>query len=243
MSREYIANTLKRLREATGLKADEVGAMIGKSGKTVNAWENGRGQPDAEILIKLCSIYKVSNILEEFDDKNIITKQSSFSADEITHIKKYRTLDPYGQKAVTSVLDIEFERCTYIPEPNREELIEVSINYAPVSAGFGDELEDYEQWEKASVPLTPESRKADFILVVDGDSMEPKFHNGDYILVRKQPAVDIGQIGIFGVDGKGYIKKYGGDKLISLNKKYPDIPLDEESRCFGLVLGVTDISE
>lgn len=243
MSREYIANTLKRLREATGLKADEVGAMIGKSGKTVNAWENGRGQPDAEILIKLCSIYKVSNILEEFDDKNIITKQSSFSADEITHIKKYRTLDPYGQKAVTSVLDIEFERCTYIPEPNREELIEVSINYAPVSAGFGDELEDYEQWEKASVPLTPESRKADFILVVDGDSMEPKFHNGDYILVRKQPAVDIGQIGIFGVDGKGYVKKYGGDKLISLNKKYPDIPLDEESRCFGLVLGVTDISE
>ena len=243
MSREYIANTLKRLREATGLKADEVGAMIGKSGKTVNAWENGRGQPDAEILIKLCSIYKVSNILEEFDDKNIITKQSSFSADEITHIKKYRTLDPYGQKAVTSVLDIEFERCTYIPEPNREELIEVSINYASVSAGFGDELEDYEQWEKASVPLTPESRKADFILVVDGDSMEPKFHNGDYILVRKQPAVDIGQIGIFGVDGKGYIKKYGGDKLISLNKKYPDIPLDDESRCFGLVLGVTDISE
>lgn len=46
------------------------------------------------------------------------------------------------------------------------------------------------------MPLTPESRKADFILRVDGDSMEPKFSNGDYLLVRKQPAVDIGQIGI-----------------------------------------------
>ena len=53
MSRDYIASTLKRLRETTGLTADQVGAMIGKSGKTVNAWENGRGQPDAEILIKL----------------------------------------------------------------------------------------------------------------------------------------------------------------------------------------------
>ena len=179
---------------------------------------------------------KLSDLLDDVDG-------NGYTLEEDSMIKKYRTLDPYGQKAVTSVLDIEFERCTYIPEPNREELIEVSINYAPVSAGFGDELEDYEQWEKASVPLTPESRKADFILVVDGDSMEPKFHNGDYILVRKQPAVDIGQIGIFGVDGKGYVKKYGGDKLISLNKKYPDIPLDEESRCFGLVLGVTDISE
>ena len=58
--------------------------------------------------------------------------------------------------------------------------------------------------------------------------MEPKFHSGDYILIRKQPAVDIGQIGIFGVDGKGYIKKYGGDRLISMNKKYNEVLLNAE---------------
>lgn len=51
MSKKYIAAALKRLRERTGMKSDDVGAMIGKSGKTVNAWENGRGQPDAETLI------------------------------------------------------------------------------------------------------------------------------------------------------------------------------------------------
>ncbi len=241
MSREYIANTLKRLREATGLKADDVGAMIGKSGKTVNAWENGRGQPDAEILIKLCNIYKVDNILAEFDDKNIIAKQSDFSSDEITHIKKYRKLDTHGQKAVSAVLDIEYERCTEKAEPNRAELISVSFNKGLVSAGFGDELGDYEQWDKVNVPLTSESRKADFILTVDGDSMEPKFHNGDYILVRAQSSVDIGQIGVFDVDGKGYVKKYDGDKLVSINDKYPDIMLTEDSRCFGLVLGVTEV--
>ena len=215
--------------------------MIGVSKGSIGNYESEISCPNENILIKLFSALDCDANYLYYDD--ITKSEEQLDSKEKSLIKKYRTLDPYGQKAVTSVLDIEFERCTYIPEPNREELIEVSINYAPVSAGFGDELEDYEQWEKASVPLTPESRKADFILVVDGDSMEPKFHNGDYILVRKQPAVDIGQIGIFGVDGKGYIKKYGGDKLISLNKKYPDIPLDEESRCFGLVLGVTDISE
>ena len=47
MSRESIAKALKRLREQSGLTADQVGAMVGKSGKTVNAWENNRGQPDA----------------------------------------------------------------------------------------------------------------------------------------------------------------------------------------------------
>lgn len=44
--------------------------MIGKSGKTVNAWENNRGQPDAEILIQLCDIYHVDNILKEFSNNN-----------------------------------------------------------------------------------------------------------------------------------------------------------------------------
>ena len=229
---------LKNLRKAKGATQADVAEALGIKESAYSNYEKDLREPNAVVLKAMSKYFGVTI-------DYLLDCHTGFvaSRSEQEHIKKYRTLDPYGQKAVTSVLDIEFERCTYIPEPNREELIEVSINYAPVSAGFGDELEDYEQWEKASVPLTPESRKADFILVVDGDSMEPKFHNGDYILVRKQPAVDIGQIGIFGVDGKGYIKKYGGDKLISLNKKYSDIPLDEESRCFGLVLGVTDISE
>ena len=229
---------LKNLRKAKGATQADVAEALGIKESAYSNYEKDLREPNAVVLKAMSKYFGVTI-------DYLLDCHTGFvaSRSEQEHIKKYRTLDPYGQKAVTSVLDIEFERCTYIPEPNREELIEVSINYAPVSAGFGDELEDYEQWEKASVPLTPESRKADFILVVDGDSMEPKFHNGDYILVRKQPAVDIGQIGIFGVDGKGYIKKYGGDKLISLNKKYPDIPLNEDSRCFGLVLGVTDISE
>ena len=69
MSRESIAKALKRLREQSGLTADQVGAMVGKSGKTVNAWENNRGQPDAEILMQLCDIYNVGDILAEFRDE------------------------------------------------------------------------------------------------------------------------------------------------------------------------------
>ena len=246
MSREYIANTLKRLREATGLKADEVGAMIGKSGKTVNAWENGRGQPDAEILIKLCSIYKVSNILEEFDDKNIITKQSSFSSDEITHIKKYRSLDPYGKEAVTTLLDIEYTRCLEAKQKKIQHTRLIDFIDIPVSAGIGTYLDD-EQREQKTVIDSDLADRADFILRIDGDSMEPKYHSGEYVFVKKQDAVDLGQICIYYVDGKGYMKKYGGDRLISLNSKYDDIffsdhDIDEIS-CFGLVLGEAEVVE
>lgn len=31
------------------------------------------------------------------------------------------------------------------------------------------------------------------------------------------------------------------DRLVSMNKKYNDVMLNAESRCFGLVLGTTDI--
>lgn len=66
MSREFIARKLKELRKKSGLTAEEVGKLINKSGKTVSAWENNHGQPDAEILIALCDIYKVDDILAEF---------------------------------------------------------------------------------------------------------------------------------------------------------------------------------
>lgn len=68
MSREKIAKKLKELRQKSGLTANEVGEMVGKSGKTVNAWEHGLGQPDAELLIRLCDIYDVDDILAEFRD-------------------------------------------------------------------------------------------------------------------------------------------------------------------------------
>lgn len=228
-------NDYKKIKNLTNKDISEITGISISSLDKITSGNNTN--PKLETVKLICGALgcKLSDLLDDDNSKEEFTLQ------EINTIKKYRTLDEYGKELVTAVIDIEYKRCTYKPEPNRDELIEISINYAPVSAGLGDELEDYEHWEKVSVPLTPESRKADFILRVDGDSMEPKFSDGDYLLVRKQPAVDIGQIGIFDVDGKGYVKKYGGDKLISLNPKYKDIATTDDSRCFGLVLGTTEI--
>lgn len=105
MSRDYIAKALKRLRETTGLTADEVGAKLGKSGKTVNAWENGRGQPDAEILIKLCSIYHVNNLLAEFDEENSIQKDPEhLSTLENELLNCFRGLNDTGQNRLIQYL-------------------------------------------------------------------------------------------------------------------------------------------
>jgi transcriptional regulator with XRE-family HTH domain len=110
MGREQISKALKRLRENTGLTADEVGALVGKSGKTVNAWENNRGQPDAELLIKLCDIYKVNNILEEFKGAKIDNENTLLDSDRQL-LLKYHILDSHGKKLVDFILNEEYERC------------------------------------------------------------------------------------------------------------------------------------
>lgn len=242
MSKEYIARALKRLRENTGFTADEVGAKIGKSGKTVNAWENGRGQPDAEMLIKLCDIYRVSNILAEFDDKDIIKSKRTITIDEFNLLDKYRSLDYFGKKTIQSVIDIEYERCNPEEGETEEEtepMLKIKHYEYKVSAGHGFEFFADEEWDEIDVPDTRNTRRADFALTIQGDSMEPVYHDGDIVLVKRQDAVDVGQIGIFVLNGAGYIKKNGGDRLISLNEKYDDILIEEydDCRCAGKVIG------
>ncbi len=103
MSRETIAKVLKRLREQSGLTADKVGKMVGKSGKTVNAWENNRGQPDAEMLMLLCDIYNVSDILAEFRDDS--KEPFTVSEHEKAVITAYRD-NPDMREAVDRLLSV-----------------------------------------------------------------------------------------------------------------------------------------
>lgn len=57
--KDNIATGLKAARKNAGLSVDEVGAVVGKSGKTISAWEVGRGQPDGDELILLCKLLGV----------------------------------------------------------------------------------------------------------------------------------------------------------------------------------------
>lgn len=108
----------------------------------------------------------------------------------------------------------------------------------PVSAGPGVYLDDTTA-EEITIPNNEKTQMADFALRISGNSMEPKFHDGDVLLVQNTEAVEVGELGVFILDGNGYFKKYGGDCLISLNPEYGDILLKEyaEAVCCGRVVG------
>ena len=109
MSRDFIAQKLRELRIKSGLTADEVGKKIGKSGKTVNAWEHNHVQPDAEILIALCDIYEVDDILDEFREHKPKNVSFNLSDHEKQVIIAYRQ-KPHMQNAVDTLLEVAPEK-------------------------------------------------------------------------------------------------------------------------------------
>lgn len=86
---------------------------------------------------------------------------------------------------------------------------------------------------------TSAAEKADFAVRVRGDSMIPTFNDDDIVFVKKQP-VEIGEIGVFQMDGEGYIKELGDKELISHNPEYPPIPATDDLSCKGKVLGIAE---
>ena len=233
---------LKESREEKGYKQNQFADMLGITATRLNYWEKDKREPDVAMIKKISALLDVSSDWlignEQNADIDVI-----LSSAEKDHIKKYRSLDEYGKQAVNSILGIEYSRCSAPPtdEPN---IIHLPKSVLKASAGTGNWL-DEQQLESVSVVDTPQTKKANLIIEVDGDSMEPLYSNGDNVLVNTKAEVSVGDIGIFIVDGNGYIKKLGDNRLISVNPEYDDIFPTEYSdfRCVGKVLGKAEIIE
>lgn len=183
--------------------------------------------------------------LDDLDDS---PKAHSLTPKEYAHIKKYRTLDGHGKEVVDVVLDKETERMQSLAvqaedEDDEDDVIDVDFASLKASAGNGFQLFDDCPSDKLKVLYNEKTRQADICIKVAGHSMEPVFNDGDILLVRKQPSVNVGEYGIWIINGDtGYVKKSGPDRLISVNDEYDDIYPGEfdEIRCYGKVIGVLD---
>ena len=145
--------------------------------------------------------------------------------------------DETPDTATDSIPRSRLTRSTDLPAGLRRRSI--GLYDMPVSAGIGEFLADSTRVEDILIPDDPRTAEADYALRINGDSMEPKYHSGDVILIQTTDTVEEGELGIFVLDGSGYFKRYGGDRLISLNPKYPPIPLKdfENVACCGRVVG------
>lgn len=238
MTKEDIAKVLKQLRTSAGLTQKEAAERLGKKQQTIASWESGQSQPDANTLFVICSLYGTS-VDEAFGFKKDGT---TIGKKDIDLIEKYHSLDDCGRQHVDIILQWESDRVAQIqqkvsPAPSvvtQARLIQYYQRLA--SAGSGQVVFDGVPVGQIEIPNKPEYRRVSYAIGVNGRSMEPLYKDGDILLVEPTCQIEPGEVGIFIVGDKAFVKKLGKTELISANADYDNIPLTEDTKCMGRVV-------
>ena len=226
-----LARKLKEARLAAEMTQMQAARAIGRPQQTLAGWENARSQPDIETLTALIRLYRVNAA-------GFLGFQTEvLGLDEIRFMQKFRSLDRHGRRMVDFALQEEVRRMSEAgEEENKTHRLPFRLSDQAAAAGAGVYLGP-ESFHTVYVNAQALPRKAAFGVPVRGDSMEPLYHDGDILIVSgEQPR--LGEIGVFTLDGSGYVKKLGDGVLLSLNPAYDPIPMDESIRCNGKVIGV-----
>lgn len=244
MTKEQIGSILKELRISSGKTQREVAELLGRKQPIVGHWETGYAQPDANTLFTLCDIYGTT-VDEAFGFKK---EDVTITKKDIDFLRKYHDLDMHGKETVDIILDRETARVTALSKLERRQTTVIDFDgqqnvptryiqyYQKVSAGTGELIYEDTPPEQIAIPDIPKFRRVAYAVKVSGHSMETTYYDGDLLLIEPACIVDVGEIGIFNVDEKAYVKKRGETELISLNKGYGNIPLTNEARCMGRVV-------
>lgn len=250
MADKDFSKKLKDLRLKAGYSQKEVYEYFGIPQSTFSSWEVGKSEPPGDMLIKLCKFYNCDMI------KDLSTDES----DNVTYaewkmIEKYRlisTHSPDGAVVVDTVLDREYAIAEKLREQKdqlekvrkmdmevAEEIVPfriISYHQKLASAGNGQVVFDDGAVDRIQIPDIKKYKRVSYAIGVNGKSMEPLYHDGDILLIEPTCQIEIGEIGIFIVDGEAFVKKLGNGELISLNKGHGNIALTEYSNCMGRVV-------
>lgn len=274
------AETLKELRVNAGYSQKQVYDMLGIRQSTFSAWETGRAEPSADMLLKLCKIYKVNDIFSAFGYDGYKEDGSlRLNLKENELIEKYRSLDSFGQETVDIVIEREIHRQEELEESRKKRLLTyeealkkmqgnksqyeysfdspvmmVAEDHVPYGSKINQKVYTYMNRIACAgsgfyfddIPTdtieAPYKEEADFIIGVNGDSMEPDYHDGEKLYVKKSDHLNPGDVGIFTINNECFLKELDENGLISRNKSYNDIPGTEDVRLIGSVIGKVEES-
>jgi SOS-response transcriptional repressor LexA len=183
--------------------------------KTISKWERGATQPNAAQFLALCEIYDVRDVGAVFGDGKTL---NALGLSRLAEYTRFLRSD-----------NMFLERRT----------VTIRLFDLPASAGTGN-YADSDAYEEIEVDVDAVPSGADYCVRVQGDSMEPEYHDGGVVFVRATETLSVGDVGIFALNGDAYIKRLGRNRLVSLNPDYDPIRIvgDDDVRVYGEVVGV-----
>lgn len=202
-----IGQRLYEARKRKGLTLSELSDVLGQRGLAIKKtglqrWESGQSIPNAYQLLAVCHALDIESILSYFSEipdlnDEGMKKLADYKADLVA-TGKYR---PQPKTVSAKII--------YIEKP---------VSNLPASAGTGEFL-DENSFEMIRFPAAVVPEGAEFGIRVNGDSMEPVYHDGQIVWVQSCENLIPGEVGIMMYDGEGYIKVY--------NEQEPDESLQD----------------
>lgn len=229
---------LAELRKEKGLSQQQVADEVSRecalelgreplTNRAVSKWERGDSLPDAQQFICLCRILGITDVQFTF-------RGTPSAADPMLGLNKL------GRERAHEYIGMLGDNPYFSLRARQKKAVrQLPLYDLPASAGTGVFLDGDSYTLIDADENVPES--ATLAVRISGDSMTPLFADGQTVFVRQQQELENGDIGIFVLNGEAFCKKLDSEngRLISLNPKYPPIPLDDYSdlRVVGKVVG------
>ncbi len=221
---------IKQAREAQKLTREQVVTRMREflpneksvATRTLVSWESGDTEPRVTQAIALAHALGYREVSDLFSESE---------GPQLNHLGMNR-LEEYRDMLLRSPQFCEDIHPTIRVLP---------VYLQPASAGTGQWLDDDLSEEMEVDDSVPAN--AEFGVRLAGDSMSPRFADGQIVWARKAENAENGEIVLCVLNDQGYCKKlYRNERgvfLLSLNPKYNPIPITEadEFRIMGRVVG------
>lgn len=225
-NKEIFSQNLKYYMYKYNVDRNTLCDTLGLKYMTVSDWINAKTYPridKIEILANYFNIRK-SDLVEKQTDKQIDILPVY---NQLTDIRKHKVYSYAHQQLDEQNSNLNEHRSIYL----------VGSSAAGLPLDYGDL--DAELIDLSNIPA-----KADKAIHIKGDSMEPKIANNSIIFYHEQPTLEIGEIGIFEINGsavtcKKYYVDYESKKIVlkSINPKYePMYFTGDQVRILGKVV-------
>lgn len=234
-----VGERIKQRRKALKMSADELAESVGVSRSTIFRYEKGDIEKvGPEVLKKIADKLNVSpgDLMGWEDNQQELKIPTSPIIQKITE-KVIKLTTNRKQKVLNYATEQLSEQSNEVISLE-EHLVEYKV-YEKLSAGTGFSYFDDGNYDTV---FYNKDLDHDFASWVFGDSMEPKYKNGDVVLIKETGFDYDGAVYAVDWDGQTYIKKVyreeDGLRLVSLNSKYKDkfAPYDEAPRIIGKIV-------
>lgn len=213
-----VSKRIQELLNVRGMSQRDLAEALGMSQSFVSQLCNGRKNVTLNTLESICEALGIS--MADFFAQN---KKSDwpFSASAYKVASSFDKLDSAQQAVIRDLLHI------FRTPPTQVNTADQAVLDVQGASAAGLPLYDDSVEKTVVLPAKYDDGRF-FLVLARGDSMEPKIHDGDYVVVQKDVVPDPGGIGLVRVGGDGVdeytikrVQQRGSSIILtSINKAY-----------------------